>query len=106
MATTTPPRKLHGMTQNFDRDAVVRQVLEEHLASAKIVDLLVKEGKDADGDPILDITVVFEAEDDRLDPDQVLGLIRHLRRPLNEIGSDLFPILWFKTREEAADATA
>ena len=94
------------MTQDINHDEFVKRVLEEQLAPARIVDLSVKEGKDADGEPILNITVVFEAENDRLDPNQVLGLIRHLREPLNEIGSDLFPILSFMTEEEAADAPA
>ncbi|MYA87923.1 MAG: hypothetical protein F4X97_05650 [Boseongicola sp. SB0662_bin_57] len=94
------------MTQNEKRDAIVKRVLEAQLAPAQIVDLSVTEDKDVDGEPILNITVVFEAENDRLDPSQVLGLIRHLRGPLHEIGSDLFPILSFMTSEEAADAAA
>ncbi|MDE0521499.1 MAG: hypothetical protein OXH79_06045 [Boseongicola sp.] len=94
------------MTQETKYDAIVKPVLEEQLAPAQIVNLSVTEDEDADGEPILDIAVVFEAEDDRLDPNQVVGLIRHLRGPLIEIGSDRFPILSFMTPEEAADAAA
>ena len=85
-------------------DEIVKPVLEAQLAPARIVNLFVTEDEDADGDPILNITVVFEAENDRLDPNRVLGLIRHLREPLNESGSDRFPILSFMTSEEAAHA--
>ncbi|MDE0699021.1 MAG: hypothetical protein OXH76_24645 [Boseongicola sp.] len=92
--------------QEAKYDAIVKPVFAEQLAPAQIVNFSVTEDEDADGEPILDIVVVFEAEGDRLDPNQVVGLIRHLRGPLNEIGSDRFPILSFMTSEEAADAAA
>ena len=97
---------VHGMVQDMKYHSIVKPVLEAQLAPAQIVNVFVTEDDDADGEPILNITVVFEAEDNRLDPKQVLGLIRHLRGPLNESGSDRFPILSFMTSEEAADATA
>ena len=87
-------------------DEIVKQVelvVEQQLAPAQIVDLSVKEAEDADGDPIFRISVVFNAKEGRLDPERVLGLIRHLR---NKLGSDRFPVLSFMTSEEAADAAA
>ncbi|MCY3878471.1 MAG: hypothetical protein OXF74_04735 [Rhodobacteraceae bacterium] len=87
-------------------DKVVKQVVQKQFAPAKIVDLTVKEAEDSDGDPILRIKVIYKAKDDRLDPERVLGLIRHLREPLIKLGSDRFPIVSFMTSEEAADAAA
>ncbi|MDE0079516.1 MAG: hypothetical protein OXO50_18495 [Caldilineaceae bacterium] len=87
-------------------DNVVKQVVQQQLAPARIIGLTVEESEDADGDPILRIKVIFEAKEDRLDPERVLGLIRHLRKSLNELGSNRFPVFSFMTSEEAEDATA
>ena len=86
---------------------IVNRVVREQLAPAQIVGLTVKEAEDADGDPILRIEVVFEAAGGRPDPKKVLGLIRHLRKPLaDEGGSERFPVFSFMTADEASDAAA
>ena len=89
-------------------DEIVKQVVETRLAPARVLNLSVREDVDSDGDPIFRIVVVFEAEGDRLDPDRVVGLTRHLRNRLDELGSDLgelvperFPMFTFMTAEEA-----
>ena len=84
---------------------VITPVLKKQLAPARVLDVRVDEGFDADGDPILRIQVVYEAEQDRLDPHKVVSLIRHLRGPLNKEGSEHFPVLSFMTEEEAHAAT-
>ena len=86
-------------------DDVVKRVVQEQLAPAQIVELTVEEAEDADGDPILRIKVVYEVAEDRLDPEKVLGLVRHLRPPLDKLGTDRFPVLSFITSKEASDAT-
>ena len=86
---------------------VVNRVVREQLAPTQIVNLTVNEAEDADGDPILRIEVVFDAARGRPDPKKVLGLIRHLRRPLlDEGGSERFPVFSFMTTDEASDAAA
>lgn len=69
-------------------DDVVKRVVQEQLAPAQIVELTVEEAEDADGDP-----------------EKVLGPVRHLRKPLNKLGTDRFPVLSFMTSKEASDAT-
>lgn len=90
-------------SSNAIRDVIKEVVADQH-APAQMVQLTVTEAEDADGDPIFDIVVVFKAEDDRLDPDRVLGLTRHLREPLHKLGESRFPIWWFMTSEEADSA--
>ena len=85
---------------------IVKQVVKRELAPAQIVDLTVEEAVDADGDPIWRIKVVFKVAEDRLDPEKVLGLVRHLRGRLDEFDADRFPILSFMTAEEATGAAA
>ena len=87
-------------------DDEVKRVVEQQLAPAQIVNLTVEEAEDADGDPILRIKVIFKVAENRLDPEKVLGLIRHVRKPLIELGTDHFPVFSFMTADEAADATA
>ena len=87
-------------------DDVVKRVVQEQLAPAQIIGLTVEEAEDADGDPILRIEVIFEVAENRLDPEKVLGLIRHVRKPLTELGADRFPVFSFMTADEAADAAA
>ncbi len=87
-------------------DKVLKRVVEEQLSPARIVRLSVEHAEEFDGDPILRISVVFKADDDRFDPEKVLGLKRHLRKSLEEVETDSFPILSYMTEAEAADAAA
>ena len=82
----------------------VKDVVEAQLAPANIVELFVDEDEDADGDPIFLIVVVVEAEGTQPDPEQILGLTRHLNKRLNDLQKEHFPIFSFMTSEEAANA--
>ena len=84
----------------------VMSVVRRQLRPARIVDLNVVEAEDADGDPILRVEVVFSIEGDRLDPEKVLGLTRHLREPLKELNEERFPVFSFITEDEVSGATA
>ena len=85
---------------------VVARVVQEQLAPAQTIDLTAEEAEHADGEPVLRIAVIFEADEDRLDPERVLGSNRHLRAPLGKLGSNRFPVFSFMTSEEAADSAA
>ena len=87
-------------------DKIVKQVVQNQLAPARIVNLTVMEAEDVDGDPILRIEVVFKAAGDRLDPEKVLGLGPRLPKRLHKANADRFPVFSFMTSEEAADAAA
>lgn len=84
----------------------VRDVVSRRLYPAIVTDVSVKTDFDHDGDPILHITIVFQADGDKLQADKVLGLARHLREPLEKIGEDLFPVFTFMTPEEVQGAAA
>ena len=43
--------------------AAIEKVVATQLAPAQVVDLIVTEDEDSDGDPIFNIVVVFKAED-------------------------------------------
>ena len=86
------------MQENIDE--TLKRIVQHELAPAKIVDLHSEEAEDADGDPILRIMVIYEAEQNRLDPYKVLGLVEHLRVPLRTLPVDRFPILSFMIPDE------
>lgn len=90
--------------QNIDE--ILKKRIQEQLAPAQIIDVISEEAEGYDGDPILNITVVFKAENDRLDPEKVLGLISHLRPTLRKLKLDRFPIPYFMTPEEVEYATS
>lgn len=75
----------------------IAEVVRDRLSDARIVDVSVAEDVDHDGDDILRVEVVFEAEGDRLDPSRVRGLIRHIRSRLAGLHEDRFPMMSFQT---------
>ena len=89
-----------------DIDKILKPYVEKQLAPATIVDLYSEEAEDVDSDPILEINVVYEAKNNLLDPEKVLGLARSLRQPLGEMDSDPYPVFTFMIPEEVDIATA
>ncbi len=88
-------------------DKNLKKRVQKELAPVKIIDLTSEEIEDFDDDPTLHIRVVYESENNRLDPDKVADLIGHLRRVIDEKtnGAERFPILTFMIQEEAEIAT-
>jgi hypothetical protein len=86
----------------------VRQMLEtfarEQFPESNLENVLIEYGEDADGDPILRITVIFSS-DKFFDPVKASGFVRHLRPKLRD--DNLFPLVSFVTaadhrRQQAA----
>ena len=90
--------------QEFDEILKIR--IQEQLAPAKIVEVNSEEAEDHDGDPILNIKIVFTAENDWLDPEKVLGLALHLRPMLHKLCADCYPVFSYMTPEEIEFAAA
>ena len=95
------------MQENDDalekRNNALKGIMQEEFGSeARIIELYSEEAEDRDGDPILRIWVVYEAEDNRLDPDKVAAVVGPLRNHIRQVsnGLDRFPILSFMIPEE------
>jgi len=84
----------------------IRRVVERELSPTRVVDVSVKESVAFDGEEILRVRIVFSPEEGQLDPAKVLGLVRHLREPMQEQGEVRFPLLSFMTPEEIDGAAA
>ncbi len=90
------------------RNEALKKILEDEFGTeTRIVELHSEEAEDQDGDPILRIWVVYEAKDNRLDPDKVAAVVGPLRTQIKQItnGLDRFPILSFMIPEEVGLAT-
>ena len=85
---------------------ILKTRIQEHPAPAKIVDVKTVEAEDHDGDPILRIRVVYEAENNLLDPEKVVSLVRYLHEPLKAFPPDCYPVISYMTAEDAALVTA
>lgn len=85
---------------------VIKRVVQSHLAPAVVKSVAVSEDVDHDGDDILRVEVVIEVEGDRLDPERVVGLVRHLREPLQNIHEERFPVFTFLKPDDVDGAAA
>ncbi len=96
-----PPSKKYGIIcAKLDFDKVLKELIQEQLAPARIIEVTSEEAEGHEGDPIVRIRVVFEAENDRLDPENMVGLARHLRPTLDKLNPDCFPVFSYATPEE------
>ena len=84
-------------------DKILKQIIQEQLAPAIIIEVITEETEDHEGYPILRIKVVCKPVNDRLDPEKVLDL--HLHPIINELSSDCYPVFSYMTPEEAKFAT-
>lgn len=79
---------------------LVSQVVQERFRGVAIDRVEVMPDVDHDGDPVLRITVVFDAEIEDVDVDELVGWVRHLRPKLLERGEEAFPITRFMTKRD------
>lgn len=92
----------HDAEAQKSRNEDLKRILQDELKPAKIVRLISVRALDHDGDPIIRIKVVYEAENNRLDPNKTLGLSRILSNKLRETFAKSYPVFYFLTKEEDA----
>ncbi|MCY4101124.1 MAG: hypothetical protein OXF46_09415 [Rhodobacteraceae bacterium] len=83
-------------------DEKLKKIVENELKPATIVRLKSEKAEDHDGDPIMRIRVVYEAKNNRLDPNKTLKLSRILCEKLSNIFAERYPVFYFLTKEEDA----
>ena len=89
-----------------DLSQMIRNIASHQLAPAQIVDVRVEEDVDHDGDPILRITIIYDAAEENLDARRALGMARHLREPFEKRNIERFPVLRYLSKEDAAGEAA
>lgn len=91
------------MQENID-DAL-KEFVQQQLAPAEILQLKTEEVEDIDGNPILRIWVVYNNENNRIDPKKAVGLPRLLRQSFADLCATHYPLFSFIIPEEADFAT-
>ena len=96
---------LRGVCMKKKRDLpaiskVILETLRADFENIEIVDVMVDEDVDFDGDEILRIEVVFHGKPKGADAHKFSSAVRHIRPKLDDIGENAFPILWFISDHE------
>ena len=93
----------------MDSEQAVREIVESVLMSRfhdiDISSIEITPDVDEDGDPVLIVTVVFSAEEKRLDATETSGLVRRILPKMEEIGETRFPIFSFIAKSEMGKIT-
>ncbi|HEY6430806.1 MAG TPA: hypothetical protein VIZ17_02395 [Acetobacteraceae bacterium] len=84
-----------------DLEGIVEQLLKERFPGAEVDRVAVDPDTDADGDPVLRITVVLSTAPAILQKERLVSFTRHLKSRLHEVEVGEFPILSFVSRTEA-----
>ena len=81
-------------------EAASRAVLSERMRGTRIVSVQAEHDLDADGDDVLNVTVVIESAS-KLDASNLASIVRHVRPRLGEVGENSFPMMSFVTQSDA-----
>jgi len=91
-------RKKMGMTMLKSKVyKKLKKCIVDHLAPDEVVNVIVEEAEDHDGDPILEIAVVTNVE---LASERFFGLGLRMRKTLLKMDEERYPIPTYKTTKE------
>ena len=82
-----------------DLRRIILDAATENIRKVAFTD--VTEDEDSDGNATLRIRVVVDYDDETLDPEQMMGLLRALPARLASQGEDRYPVLSFISKPDA-----
>ncbi len=88
-----------------DIQNVIENTIREQLSDAVIDRITVQEDIDHDGDEILRVLVIFDAEKGGHDSNKTVSMVRHVREKLHELKEDRFPIISYVSTSDAKRMT-
>ena len=94
------------MTDTESIKEAIESVVKTRFEEGQIVSVSVQPDVDADGEDILRVRIVFNANRPTLDAELASSLIRHLRLKIEEIGETAFPIMSFVSKADIGKTTA
>jgi hypothetical protein len=74
-------------------ETIISGIIKERFPAAAIEAVTVETGTDSDGEPVLRIRIVIDADIGKLEPHRLAGLARHIRSKLSEYQERAFPII-------------
>lgn len=92
------------MTEFTEVKEAIRSIVKERFADAKSLSVKVERAEDFDGEGVLKIYVIFEPNSsaEGLDPSKMSGLPRHIISKLEELKFQMFPLVSYVSKKEAA----
>jgi len=85
---------------------VVEDVVKQRFDNVDIVRVDIEEALDHDGEEVLLVRVVFDADLSAMKADRMSGLVRHLRSSLAKIGEARFPLTSYLSKSDFEGAAA
>lgn len=83
-------------------DALVRN----RIRSGEVVNVLVNRDENFQGEDIINVKVIYESKNKKLDPQEVVGLTRIVRSRLHELDEFAFPMFYYILKSEAGKLAA
>ncbi|RUW60974.1 hypothetical protein [Mesorhizobium sp. M7A.F.Ca.US.008.03.1.1] len=83
--------------------SAISKVVRDKIHSGKILNVVVNRDTTTDGDNILNVYVIFDSKNNKIDARETIGITRQVRNNLSEIGEDSFPIFFYVAKSEAGD---
>ena len=84
-----------------DVQAAIETVIRDRLSAVSIVSVSTVRGENFDGDDILRVTVIVDSPVSDFDIGRLSGLVRHVRLKLDGEHEHAFPMISFRSRDEA-----
>lgn len=94
------------MVDKAELKSEIENVVRNEIHSGEIVNVIVDRDRNFDGDPIINVKIVYDNKKKKLDVDETLGLKTLVRKKLYEIGEDAFPIFYYILKSEAGKLAA
>ena len=80
--------------------ALVTKLVHREVRNLRLVDVLVDDEEDTDGNKLFKIDVIFEGNPNELDPRNLTSVLRHLRSTMVEQNQFAFPLLSFISQKD------
>jgi hypothetical protein len=96
--------RLERMTVMLENEVIVQEIdgiLKNQIKSAEVVKVFVYRGEFFDGDPKIDVTVIYDSKNKKINPDETLGIISLVRKRLGDLNEFAFPSFHFILKSEA-----
>lgn len=82
-------------------ERIVKGLLKERLGGDVVVEQVrVLESFDQDGDPVLQVRVIFDSKDGMIDGKRLKGIVRHLRPKFAEVDERRFPLISYISKSD------
>lgn len=87
-----------AMTPKIEK--IIQDMVRREFPDAQVQEVNIEDATDADGDPILKVTIVFKTSKD-IDTRKTSGLVRHLWPQLRAAEESRFPLFRLMTSADA-----